>query len=48
MISSKNDATTSFALDTQGLGDLKRSAKAGAPTPPAVRPSSSRPCSSTR
>ena len=29
MISSKNDATTSFALDTQGLGDLKRSAKAG-------------------
>jgi len=29
MITSKNDATTSFALDTQGLGDLKRSAKAG-------------------
>jgi flagellar protein FlgJ len=28
MISSKN-TTTSFALDTQGLGDLKRSAKAG-------------------
>jgi flagellar protein FlgJ len=29
MITSKKDATASFALDTQGLGDLKRSAKAG-------------------
>lgn len=29
MIPSKSNATGSFALDTQGLGDLKRSAKAG-------------------
>jgi len=29
MIASKHDAGASFALDTQGLGDLKRSAKAG-------------------
>ncbi|MDB5749379.1 MAG: flgJ [Massilia sp.] len=29
MIPSKNDVTRGFALDTQGLGDLKRSAKAG-------------------
>ncbi|MFC4930026.1 flagellar assembly peptidoglycan hydrolase FlgJ [Massilia sp. GCM10023247] len=31
MIPSKNNLNTGFALDTQGLGDLKRSAKAGAP-----------------
>ncbi|MGX4640612.1 flagellar assembly peptidoglycan hydrolase FlgJ [Massilia sp. SYSU DXS3249] len=31
MIPSRNDVKTGFALDTQGLGDLKRSAKAGAP-----------------
>src|SRR5215217_2830227 len=29
MIPSRNDLTTNLALDTQGLGDLKRSAKAG-------------------
>ena len=29
MIPYKNDVKTGFALDTQGLGDLKRSAKAG-------------------
>jgi flagellar protein FlgJ len=29
MIPSRNQPTSSFALDTQGLGDLKRSAKAG-------------------
>ena len=29
MIPSRNDVNTGFALDTQGLGDLKRSAKAG-------------------
>ena len=31
MIPSRNDLSTGFALDTQGLGGLKRSAKAGAP-----------------
>jgi len=29
MTSSRNDVSSSFALDTQGLGNLKRSAKAG-------------------
>jgi flagellar protein FlgJ len=29
MLPSKNNVTSAFALDTQGLGDLKRSAKAG-------------------